>query len=1181
MTKRTLSLLLVIAMICSLGVMAMADDIAVSQVSLDKHTATAYVGGDTLTLQATVGPSNATNQSITWTSSDEAIATVTGGVVTAVAPGTAIITATSESNSSAKDSCTVTVEADKVQSVVITGNGVTNNALYINPSESVALTATTTYASGKTSTSASWVSSDMNTVSYTLAGTACTITGAKTGNATITATGADGKTTAVINVTVYTVDSVTVTGPSTVSAGGSITLTATAKTTPSNGVQTKAATWASTNSSSFTLTDNKNGTATIKANADATSKDNTSITATIGTTSNTPPFVVTVTDYTATAPTFTTPAAADNMQYYALVGGTMPTLTVAATAPNGTTSYQWYSNTSASTTGGTAVTTGSGKTSASYSPSLSSAGTYYFYCIATNKDNAGKTASSASRVFIVTVHSQYEVIVTPAASSVNVGSSLTLTATPVMYTVSSNNRDCSPSNQSNGYITWSIGSQYASYLSFSPSSSVASTTSTISSQSPSAYIPVYGRSLYSAGVTVTATYSVNSSSGTSLIKVVGAATSITAGVPANGSAFGMGDTNSATPNSVVEQIKTAITGVDTGYVIFDTTTASGSYYGVFSAVSGTRYYLTSSISNWTEKQLSSVTFTPGSAEGVYSIGYKAYASNGVELATGTLSITVSNTAGNADIYYNTTTNGTVGLSEQDFIDWFQAQHTSSYVLQSVKFNNLPSSGTMYCGGSRVNTSTTYYTANYLTSTSYKALADLSYTASSAVGCYAVGFTCTGKASSSSSASTVTNSGTMYLCVTKSGVGTVSYNVYTGTNTSLAESDFTSVYKTATGVTTSSPKFSIRIITAPSMGTLYRSGSTSSAYKIAKSQSTNYYVNASTSGSYNVRDITYVPGNYTSGKDTVVYGAYDSNGTLQYIGNLVFNYGTKNSSLTTYSEGYTFKTSDFVKSTDTDPVVTVQFTSTTAGGYLYRDYTHGTGTSVKTTDKFYTSSAVYGNYGISTVTFIPTAGNTSTVTIGFKATTKSGKTNTGTITMVCSVRASALKFSDVGYNWSWAVGAVDYASSWGIVGGMGNGFQPGTTMNRAMLVTVLYRIAGSPSVSGTNPFKDVKSGTFYYSAVIWAYRNGIVTGKTANTFDPNGAVTRQEIAAILWRYAGSPSGSGSLYGYTDASSVSSYAVSAMQWAVGSGVISGKGTRLAPKDSGTRAEVTVMLHRYLAK
>jgi hypothetical protein len=555
--------------------------------------------------------------------------------------------------------------------------------------------------------------------------------------------------------------------------------------------------------------------------------------------------------------------------------------------------------------------------------------------------------------------------------------------------------------------------------------------------------------------------------------------------------------------------------------------------------------------------------------------------NGDALGTGTLTINVKEAAsGNVDIYYNTTTSGTVSMSEQDFIDWYQAQHTTNYVLQSVKFNNLPSSGTMYCGSSRVSTGTTYYTANYLTSTSYKALADVSYTASSSVGCYAVGFTCTGKASSGSSGS-VTTSGTMYLCVTKSGVDIVTYNVYSGTNASLAESDFTTVYKSATGTTASSPKFTIRFISAPTMGTMYRNNTQTSSYKITKSQTTNYYVNASTSSKYDVKDIVYVPGTYTSGKDTVVYAAYDSNGTLKYIGNLVFNYGTKNSSISTYSEGYTFKTSDFMKSTDTDPVVTVQFTGTTSGGYLFRDYTHGTGTSVQTTDKFYTTTSAYGTYGITTVTFIPTAGNTSNVTIAFKATTKSGKTATGTITMVCSVRSSALKFSDVGYNWSWAVGAVDYASSWGIVNGMGNGFQPGTTMNRGMLVTVLYRIAGSPAVSGANPFKDVKAGAFYYSAVIWAYQNGIVTGKTPTTFDPNGAVSRQEIAAILWRYAGKPAGSGSLYGYSDASSVSSYATGAMQWAVGTGVISGKGTRLAPKDSGTRAEVTVMLHRYLAK
>ena len=140
------------------------------------------------------------------------------------------------------------------------------------------------------------------------------------------------------------------------------------------------------------------------------------------------------------------------------------------------------------------------------------------------------------------------------------------------------------------------------------------------------------------------------------------------------------------------------------------------------------------------------------------------------------------------------------------------------------------------------------------------------------------------------------------------------------------------------------------------------------------------------------------------------------------------------------------------------------------------------------------------------------------------------------------------------------------------------------MTRAMLVTVLYRAAGEPTVAGiTNKFTDNKQGQYYYNAVLWASNMGIVNGATATTFDPNGNITREQIAAILYRYAGSPAVTGSLSGYSDQAQVSSFAVKAMQWAVGSGIItgvtSGGKTTLSAKGNATRAQVAVMLHRFL--
>ena len=133
----------------------------------------------------------------------------------------------------------------------------------------------------------------------------------------------------------------------------------------------------------------------------------------------------------------------------------------------------------------------------------------------------------------------------------------------------------------------------------------------------------------------------------------------------------------------------------------------------------------------------------------------------------------------------------------------------------------------------------------------------------------------------------------------------------------------------------------------------------------------------------------------------------------------------------------------------------------------------------------------------------------------------------------------------------------------------------------MLVTVLYRAAGEPSVSGiSNPFTDVKQKDYFYNAVLWAYKNKVVTGTSADKFSPTANVTREQIAAILYRYMGEPTATGSLSGYSDRAKISSYATTAMQWAIGKGYITGTTkTTLAPDGKATRAQVAVMLHRFL--
>lgn len=175
------------------------------------------------------------------------------------------------------------------------------------------------------------------------------------------------------------------------------------------------------------------------------------------------------------------------------------------------------------------------------------------------------------------------------------------------------------------------------------------------------------------------------------------------------------------------------------------------------------------------------------------------------------------------------------------------------------------------------------------------------------------------------------------------------------------------------------------------------------------------------------------------------------------------------------------------------------------------------------------------------------------------------------------------FTDVGPD-DWYAEAVNYAMSNGLFLGISETeFGPNVSMSRAMLVTVLHRMAGAPN-AGTANFADVPADAWYTQAVAWAAANGIVQGVSDSRFAPNVPVTREQMATILYRYANhagvaGDGGSGSLDGFRDASAVSGYAVQAMGWAVDRGLISGVGDqRLSPGGSATRTQVAAILQRF---
>lgn len=176
-----------------------------------------------------------------------------------------------------------------------------------------------------------------------------------------------------------------------------------------------------------------------------------------------------------------------------------------------------------------------------------------------------------------------------------------------------------------------------------------------------------------------------------------------------------------------------------------------------------------------------------------------------------------------------------------------------------------------------------------------------------------------------------------------------------------------------------------------------------------------------------------------------------------------------------------------------------------------------------------------------------------------------------------------RFSDVAAD-AWYAEYINYVAENGLMNGYEDGrFGPNDKTTRAQIVTVLYRMEGEPAVSSSSSFKDVSAGGQYYSAAVaWASRNDIVNGYEDGRFGPNDNVTREQIAAILYRYAAykeyDTTLAGNIASFSDAAKVSSWANSAIAWAVGEGLINGDNGALKPQGNATRAEIATLLTRF---
>lgn len=398
--------------------------------------------------------------------------------------------------------------------------------------------------------------------------------------------------------------------------------------------------------------------------------------------------------------------------------------------------------------------------------------------------------------------------------------------------------------------------------------------------------------------------------------------------------------------------------------------------------------------------------------------------------------------------------------------------------------------------------------------------------------------------------------------------TVEYHISANEKQQMVVSDFQRVYGSGLSTVTFGSNTDTR-------GALYK-GSTTSSGKVGSEA---YSVST---GSNLLKNVCFIAGSTTS-KYTVTIPFTANGSSGQMNGQLVVYV---NDTHTLNSTGASFRSMGIANELTPDNATGSTYITIdrVVGGKLYSSYTSIKNCTALTSKDFGSTKFYFSGSGSLDNLYILPLADSKSVEVSY---TIDGSTK-GTLSFKVNQQTASSQFTDVSGSYKWAANSVDFMYMNDIIKGNNTKnpklFGPGAKMTRAMLVTVLYRAAGEPTVTGiTNKFTDNKQGQYYYNAVLWASNMGIVNGATATTFDPNGNVTREQIAAILYRYEGSPTVTGSLSGYPDQAQVSSFAVTAMQWAVGTGIItgvtSGGRTTLSAKGNATRAQVAVMLHRFL--
>lgn len=1198
------------------------------QAGIRKGDREVYVGQKSFKLEYEI--SGTYDGGVEWSSSDPEVADVDqDGNVTIGHAGIATITLTLV-DSDAWDSIVITVSDDNVTGFEVTSpdGNMKDNTIIVKGRTSFTLRGKTTYESGRTSEGISWgnfIDSNGRDEPSVVKreSPAGKFTTFEPGEATIECICPDDPDNPkhTVKVTVFVQDapvtSLTISGEGV--SGGKVSMTPgeylelSAEKSPASTFNEEPVTWKSSDEKVLTVSD----TGTVKAIAKGTAK----ITASCAQSGKTVSAYVTVTVADPSADISDSTTRGSGLSFSGIYSDLVSKFTSAYGKPSGSATIRF--NQLGSSTYATLYTKSSSSTKVAANKDYpfsdvknmylepDSSGSYEMTYTLTD---GGNTLTGKITVKITGSNTKNITVKLRDDSPYAFNSSSTVDRVSAASAISTAIRNASGSNYS--YIEFEYPSSSSSRVgTLYPDSSkkynledyrfYTSGSATTSKQSPVSklYFEPKREGSYTIGYTAYSSSDVELCSG-ELVMVVGAADSASVTVnldDGKGYAFSSRTTKDRTSAaSAIDRAVDSESGSTYSYIVFGSVT-SGSNVGTLysdsdlTSVSTSRRYYRSAGQSY---NVSSLYFVPERA-GAYVRSFVAYDSSGSELLDGTLKIVVPGSGSGAvddmDIFFNNTTGSTRTLGEDIFSSWFRQQKGQNYNLAYVTFDEVSNdTGSFKYGNSSFTPdgSTAYYTSSYsgnLGSTA-RYLKNVKYVADGGTGCVSVDFTCYGGTGTSATGTKL--SGNFCIFVTKGSVDAISYDVDSGSK-AFDESSFASVYKKAMSSGSSSQRFYIELLELPSSGSLYyKYSGLGSSGRLTSGNLGDYkfYVNG-TASSDSVGDLTYVPVSSASAASSVKlrYLARDTNGDAMYVGTVTFNFGGgKSSAISCGADGYTFKLSDFYSGSDSDSVSCVTFRQPNTGELMI-NYANGRGVPLDASVRLYTVAPSAGSYPLSAVTYIPRAGFTGNVTIDYTCVTESGASTGGVLTVSVSGKTSSSRFQDVTVSGSgaWAADSIDFAYRWGLVSGTGDStFSPDNTMSRAMLVTVLYRAAGSPAVTGSCPFRDVGEGDYFRDAVVWAVNSGITSGRSATSFDPNGDVTREQVAAFLHRYAEysgrSVTSGGSLSGYTDESSVSAYAVGPMAWAVYNGYITSASSTeklLSPVGNATRAQVAVMLHRFL--